>query len=130
MLLGKGPGVPGLRQSIHHAAAHVENLHEPVEFFPCQVLARMDDFSGSLPFALSDYHMEELALVNSHAAGSGIGGGDALIAAKRKHLLNGQPVCGFDIGHAELEVVELCQVIRGPELVEDFGRINIMAEKL
>ena len=74
--------------------------------------------------------MKELALVDSHAAGPGIGRSHPLVAAKRQDLLNAQPVCGFHIGHAELQVIELGQVIRGPELVEDFGRVDIMAEKL
>ena len=50
--------------------------------------------------------------------------------AESKDGLDAQPVLGFHIGDPDFEVVEVGQIIRRPELVEDGGWVDIVAEEL
>ena len=123
--LRKGPGIPGLRQGINHTAGDMEGVHEPVEFFPVLIDPHMDD-----PVHLPDHHMEVLALVDPHEAGPGVFGDYPLIPAEGEDLFYGQPVRCLHIGYPDLEVVEVGQVIGGPELVEDVRRVDEVGEEL
>ncbi len=125
MAFCKAPGVPRLGQGIDNTARYMEGLHQPVEFFPVAVDIEVDE-----PVPLADDNVQVFALVDTHEAGTVVALGNAFAAAESQDLLDCQTVRCFDVSHADLEIVEVGQVIRRPELMEDSGRGNEVREEL
>jgi hypothetical protein len=108
----------------------MEELHKPVKFFPILIHIKVDYLPGHVSCLLANDDVEILALVNTHEAGTIIVLCYPFAATERQDSLDGKPVGGFHISYPYFEIVEVGEVICGPELVKDIGRINEVRKEL
>lgn len=117
----EGAGLVSVRQAIDNASVDVEVAHESVELVPFFVYSEMNNLSGPIRMRTPDDGVQVFPLVYPHRARTRVAFRNAVVRTESIDRLQGDTVGGFDPGDADLQVVEVGEVVRGPELMEDLS---------